>query len=102
MAGGPFARKVIDYAESLPEVPHAEFRIADVLWFMRGEARRSLKQYAHELHEGGQTLFITMECVKGQDLKGLIKECGRLTRRRDWRLSSHRIAGAIPKRPRIL
>jgi serine/threonine protein kinase/Tfp pilus assembly protein PilF len=30
----------------------------------------------HELHEEGQTLFITMEYVSGQDLKGLIKEVG--------------------------
>jgi len=32
----------------------------------------------HELHEEGKTLFITMEYVSGQDLKGLIKETGRL------------------------
>ena len=28
----------------------------------------------HELHEDGKQLFITMEYVSGQDLKGLIKE----------------------------
>jgi eukaryotic-like serine/threonine-protein kinase len=28
----------------------------------------------HELHEDGKTLFITMEYVSGQDLKGLIRE----------------------------
>ena len=33
----------------------------------------------HELHEEGQTLFITMEYVTGQDLKGLIRECGALS-----------------------
>lgn len=33
----------------------------------------------HELHEEGKTLFITMEYVSGQDLKGLIKEPGALT-----------------------
>jgi serine/threonine protein kinase len=33
----------------------------------------------HELHEDGKTLFITMEYVSGQDLKGLIKESGALT-----------------------
>ena len=32
----------------------------------------------HELHEEGQTLFITMEYVSGQDLKGLIQERGAL------------------------
>ena len=32
----------------------------------------------HELHEEGQTLFITMEYVSGQDLKGLIKQMGAL------------------------
>ncbi len=33
----------------------------------------------HELHEEGKTLFITMEYVPGQDLKGLIKKTGTLT-----------------------
>ena len=33
----------------------------------------------HELHEDGEQLFITMEYVSGQDLKGLIKESGALT-----------------------
>ena len=33
----------------------------------------------HELHQDGQTLFITMEYVTGQDLKGLIKQTGALT-----------------------
>ena len=33
----------------------------------------------HELHEEGRTLFITMEYVAGQDLKGLIRECGALS-----------------------
>jgi serine/threonine protein kinase/Flp pilus assembly protein TadD len=33
----------------------------------------------HELHEEGKTLFITMEYVPGQDLKGLIREKGTLT-----------------------
>jgi serine/threonine-protein kinase len=33
----------------------------------------------HELHKEGKTLFITMECVPGQDLKGLIKETGALS-----------------------
>lgn len=33
----------------------------------------------HELHEDGKQLFITMEYVSGQDLKGLIKESGALT-----------------------
>jgi tetratricopeptide (TPR) repeat protein len=32
----------------------------------------------HELHEEGKTLFITMEYVSGQDLKGLIRETGAL------------------------
>ena len=32
----------------------------------------------HELHEEGKTLFITMEYVSGQDLKGLIKKSGAL------------------------
>jgi len=32
----------------------------------------------HELHEEGKTLFITMEYVSGQDLKGLIRESGAL------------------------
>jgi len=32
----------------------------------------------HELHEEGKTLFITMEYVAGQDLKGLIKQTGAL------------------------
>jgi len=32
----------------------------------------------HELHEEGKTLFITMEYVPGQDLKGLIKQTGAL------------------------
>ncbi len=32
----------------------------------------------HELHEEGKTLFITMEYVSGQDLKGLIREAGAL------------------------
>ena len=30
----------------------------------------------HELHQDGKQLFITMEYVPGQDLKGLIKEGG--------------------------
>ena len=33
----------------------------------------------HELHQEGKELFITMEYVSGQDLKGLIKEAGALT-----------------------
>jgi serine/threonine protein kinase/predicted Zn-dependent protease len=33
----------------------------------------------HELHEEGKTLFITMEYVSGQDLKGLIRETGALS-----------------------
>jgi tetratricopeptide (TPR) repeat protein len=33
----------------------------------------------HELHEEGKTLFITMEYVSGQDLKGLIREMGALS-----------------------
>jgi eukaryotic-like serine/threonine-protein kinase len=33
----------------------------------------------HELHEDGKTLFITMEYVSGQDLKGLIRETKGLT-----------------------
>jgi serine/threonine protein kinase len=33
----------------------------------------------HELHEEGKTLFITMEYVSGQDLKGLIRETGGLS-----------------------
>ena len=33
----------------------------------------------HELHQEGTTLFITMEFVSGQDLKGLIKQTGALT-----------------------
>jgi serine/threonine protein kinase/Tfp pilus assembly protein PilF len=33
----------------------------------------------HELHEEGKTLFITMEYVPGQDLKGLIREAGALS-----------------------
>jgi serine/threonine protein kinase/tetratricopeptide (TPR) repeat protein len=33
----------------------------------------------HELHEDGKQLFITMEYVSGQDLKGLIKEARALT-----------------------
>jgi tetratricopeptide (TPR) repeat protein/TolB-like protein len=33
----------------------------------------------HELHQEGTTLFITMEYVPGQDLKGLIKQTGALT-----------------------
>ena len=32
----------------------------------------------HELHQDGKELFITMEYVPGQDLKGLIKESGAL------------------------
>ena len=32
----------------------------------------------HELHQDGKELFITMEYVPGQDLKGLIKETGAL------------------------
>ena len=32
----------------------------------------------HELHQDGKELFITMEYVTGQDLKGLIKESGAL------------------------
>jgi tetratricopeptide (TPR) repeat protein len=32
----------------------------------------------HELHQDGKQLFITMEYVTGQDLKGLIKETGAL------------------------
>ena len=32
----------------------------------------------HELHQDGKDLFITMEYVPGQDLKGLIKESGAL------------------------
>ncbi|MBP1768994.1 MAG: Serine/threonine-protein kinase PknB, partial [Candidatus Aminicenantes bacterium] len=32
----------------------------------------------HELHQDGKQLFITMEYVPGQDLKGLIKESGAL------------------------
>jgi serine/threonine protein kinase len=32
----------------------------------------------YELHEEGKTLFITMEYVSGQDLKGLIKQTGAL------------------------
>ncbi len=32
----------------------------------------------HELHQDGKQLFITMEYVPGQDLKGLIKEAGAL------------------------
>jgi serine/threonine protein kinase/tetratricopeptide (TPR) repeat protein len=33
----------------------------------------------HELHEEAKTLFITMEYVSGQDLKGLIRETGALS-----------------------
>jgi tetratricopeptide (TPR) repeat protein len=33
----------------------------------------------HELHQDGKQLFITMEYVPGQDLKGLIKESGALS-----------------------
>ena len=33
----------------------------------------------HELHQDGSTLFITMEYVAGQDLKGLIRQTGALT-----------------------
>jgi serine/threonine protein kinase/tetratricopeptide (TPR) repeat protein len=33
----------------------------------------------HELHEEGKTLFITMEYVSGQDLKGLIQQTGTLS-----------------------
>jgi serine/threonine protein kinase len=33
----------------------------------------------HELHEEGQTLFITMEYVPGQDLRALIKQTGPLS-----------------------
>jgi len=33
----------------------------------------------HELHQDGNQLFITMEYVPGQDLKGVIKEAGVLT-----------------------
>ena len=33
----------------------------------------------HDLHQDGKQLFITMEYVPGQDLKGLIKETGALT-----------------------
>ena len=32
----------------------------------------------HELHQDGKPLFITMEYVSGQDLKGLIKQTGAL------------------------
>jgi serine/threonine protein kinase len=34
----------------------------------------------HELHQDGKQLFITMEYVPGQDLKGLIREAGRSRR----------------------
>ena len=33
----------------------------------------------HELHQDGKQLFITMEYISGQDLKGLIKQTGALT-----------------------
>ena len=51
----------------------------------------------YELHEDGKTLFITMEYVSGQDLKGLIRETGALDDRESASRSPSRSAKAWPR-----
>ena len=64
-----------------PEIaldPRIVERFRNEIKLARKIAHRSVCRM-HDLHQDGQTLFITMEYVSGQDLKGLIRQTGALT-----------------------
>jgi serine/threonine-protein kinase len=56
----------------------------------------------HELHQDGKQLFITMEYVPGQDLKGLIKEGGALSAGNQAIERAHSLAKNATEKERLL